>query len=145
MRAVLQRVSSASVEVGGREIARIGRGLLVLLGIEKGDTREQADWMARKCVELRIFPDDEGLMNRSIQEIYGDMLVVSQFTLCADIKKGRRPSWINAAQPDEAEVMIDYFIEQLRQLGIKVESGEFGAMMQVGLVNDGPVTIELKR
>ena len=101
--------------------------------------------MARKCVELRIFPDTQGLMNLGLQDIKGEMLVVSQFTLCADIKKGRRPSWINAAPPDEGKAMVDYFIDTVKGLGVGVKSGEFGAMMQVGLVNDGPVTIVMKR
>ncbi|MBN1233109.1 MAG: D-tyrosyl-tRNA(Tyr) deacylase [Candidatus Coatesbacteria bacterium] len=145
MRIVLQRVSEASVSIKGKLISKINHGMLVLLGIEKGDTEEQADWMAKKCCELRIFEDNEGKMNLDIDEAEGEILVVSQFTLCAEIKKGRRPSWSKAEEPERGEQLVDYFIDKLKNSNKKVKTGVFGAYMNVHLVNDGPVTIILDK
>ena len=143
MRAVVQRVSSASVDVGGSEVSAISRGLLVLLGVRKGDTGADLEWMAEKVLNLRIFDDAEGVMNLSVQDVSGELLVVSQFTLLADSRKGRRPSYIDAASPDEAKALYEAFCERLALSGRKVERGVFQAMMAVSLVNDGPVTILL--
>jgi len=143
MRAVVQRVSSASVSVGDREIGGINRGLLVLLGVGADDTDKDADYLAAKCAGLRIFEDDQGKMNLSLVDIGGDMLVVSQFTLFGDARKGKRPSFIDAARPEEANRLYERFVEAVRQSGVTVATGEFKAMMQVELVNDGPVTILL--
>jgi D-tyrosyl-tRNA(Tyr) deacylase len=144
MRAVVQRVSRAKVEIEGKCSGQIEKGLLVLLGITHADTKQDADWLIKKLVQLRIFNDEEGKMNRSVTDIGGDMLVVSQFTLHANSKKGNRPSYIRAAPP---EVAIPLYEEFLRELDAafpgKVERGEFGAYMQVSLLNDGPVTIIL--
>lgn len=142
MRAVIQRVSKANVEVEGRIISKIGNGLMVLLGIESMDDQEDILWLARKIINLRIFNDNEGVMNRSLVEIGGEVLVVSQFTLHAATKKGNRPSYIKAAKPDLAIPLYENFIRQMElDLGKKVERGIFGANMKVALVNDGPVTI----
>jgi len=143
MRAVVQRVSQANVEVAGARVAAIGRGLLVLLGVRKGDTVADLEWMAEKVLNLRIFDDAQGVMNLSVLDIEGDLLVVSQFTLLADSRKGRRPSYIDAASPDEAKALYEAFCDRLAASGRKVERGVFQAMMAVGLVNDGPVTILL--
>lgn len=146
MRAVVQRVSSATVHVQENMIGSINKGLLVLLGIHTNDTIEQVDWMASKIARLRIFQDDEGKMNRSIQDCEGDILVVSQFTLYGDARKGTRPSFIDAAQPEIAIPLYELFVEKLRtEHHLKVETGQFGAMMQVSLVNDGPVTLIIER
>jgi len=145
MKAVLQRVKRASVTIDGRRTAEIGPGLLILLGVHADDTAEQADWMAAKCSELRIFDDVQGLMNRSVRETGGAALVVSQFTLLADCRKGRRPSWHEAAPPEKGKELYEYFVEKLRPLVPQVATGVFGAMMDVELVNDGPVTIVLER
>ncbi len=144
MIAVIQRVSRASVEVDGRITGRIGRGLLVLLGVHRGDGDAEADFLAKKIAALRVFNDEDGKMNLSCREVGGAMLVVSQFTLCADCRKGRRPSFDRAADPQEATRLYNYFCGRLRQLGYQVETGEFGAMMNVELVNDGPVTFVLE-
>lgn len=141
MRLVLQRVSAASVAVDGEVVGKIGSGLLILLGIEAGDNHEALEWAARKTAELRIFEDDERHMNRSLLEVGGEALVVSQFTLCADIQKGRRPSFVRAAQPEVAEPLCEEFISMLRGMGIHTEQGKFGGKMSVSLVNEGPVTI----
>ncbi len=142
MRVVLQRVSSASVSIGGEVASQIGGGMLVLLGIAVDDSREDADWLAKKIAGLRIFSDEGGLMNRSLTEAGGQLLVVSQFTLLADYAKGNRPSYIRAARPEMAVPLYEYFIAQLSTLtGQAVQTGVFGADMQVALVNDGPVTI----
>ena len=142
MRAVIQRVSSASVAIAGRTTANIGEGLLVLLGVEPPDTLEDVAWLSGKIARLRVFNDDQGLMNRSLQEIGGEALVVSQFTLFASTKKGNRPSYSDAAKPDVAVPLYESFVRQLgRDLGKLVATGEFGAEMKVALVNDGPVTI----
>jgi D-tyrosyl-tRNA(Tyr) deacylase len=143
MRAVVQRVSSASVDVGGARVSAIGKGLLVLLGVRKGDTAKDLEWMAEKALNLRIFDDAQGVMNLSVQDVAGEILVVSQFTLLADSRKGRRPSYIDAAAPDEARATYAAFCDRLVASGLKVERGVFQAMMAVGLVNDGPVTILL--
>jgi D-tyrosyl-tRNA(Tyr) deacylase len=150
LRAVLQRVSQASVDVAGETSERaseIGCGLVVLLAIEKGDTAAEAEWMARKVSELRIFEDDEGKMNRSVADLEppGEVLLVSQFTLAADCRKGRRPSFAKAAQPDEAKPLLARVKAGLERAGLKVKEGRFGEHMHVSLVNDGPVTIILER
>ena len=142
MRAVIQRVSEASVTIDGEKVADINAGLLVLVGIEEADTQEDIDWLAAKIVKLRIFADKEGLMNRSIEEINGDVIVVSQFTLHAATKKGNRPSYIRAARPDTAIPLYETFVAQMeKELGKKIQTGHFGADMKVALLNDGPVTI----
>jgi D-tyrosyl-tRNA(Tyr) deacylase len=143
MRACIQRVSRASVTVENQITGAIDRGLLVLLGVEQGDTAEDLSWMADKCVELRIFEDDAGKMNRSLLDVGGAMLVVSQFTLLGDCRKGRRPSFIDAAPPEIAERMYDEFVEHVRGRGVSVATGVFRAHMDVSLVNDGPVTLLL--
>ena len=142
MIAVLQRVSSATVTIGIHIQGQIGRGLMVLLGVESRDTDEDVDWLTKKIMAMRIFSDPEGRMNLSCQDVDGGYLIVSQFTLHASTKKGNRPSFIAAARPEQAIPLYELFIERLGSLtGKKIESGEFGADMQVALVNDGPVTI----
>ncbi|HEY7698626.1 MAG TPA: D-aminoacyl-tRNA deacylase [Vicinamibacteria bacterium] len=143
MKAVVQRVSSANVEVEGATVGKIGPGLLVLLGVARGDEEKDASWMAEKVVGLRIFEDDEGKMNRSLLEVGGSLLAVSQFTLLGDSRKGRRPSFIDAAQPDKAESLYSSFVAKARSLGAPTSTGKFQAHMAVHLVNDGPVTILL--
>ena len=146
MRIVLQRVREASVTVEGVRISGIGAGLLLLVGVAGGDGEAEADWLAEKISGLRIFRDQENKMNLSVRDVGGGVLAVSQFTLLADTRKGKRPSFVNAAQPEKAEPLFDYFCERLRQAGLApVETGRFGAMMDVALVNDGPVTIVLER
>ena len=138
----MQRVTQASVTIEGKVKAEIGPGLLLLLGIEDADTAVDIDWLCRKIAKLRIFSDAEGLMNLSVQDVAGELLVVSQFTLHASTKKGNRPSYIRAAKPDFAVPMYEAFIAKLKEVTeLPVKTGEFGAMMAVGLVNDGPVTI----
>jgi D-aminoacyl-tRNA deacylase len=142
MRALLQRVLNASVAVDGRSVGQIGHGLLLFVGFETGDTREDLDWLSGKVLRLRIFADENGAMNRSIQDICGALLVVSQFTLYASTKKGNRPSFIKAAPPAAAEPMFNQFCARLSlQLDRSIERGVFGAHMTVNLVNDGPVTV----
>ena len=142
MRVVIQRVSVASVKVDGDVISEIGLGYLVLLGIESDDTREDSNWLAGKIARLRIFSDENDVMNKSILDINGEIIVVSQFTLHASTKKGNRPSFIKAASPDVAIPLYESFVLQLeKELGKKIQTGEFGAMMDVALINDGPVTI----
>ncbi|MBD98626.1 MAG: D-tyrosyl-tRNA(Tyr) deacylase [Verrucomicrobia bacterium] len=144
MRAVLQRVLSANVHVKGEEISSIKEGVLLFLGIEVEDTAEDINWLTKKLVNLRIFSDDDGKMNRSLLDVNGDVLVVSQFTLHASTKKGNRPSFVKAAPPEVAVPLYTSFIQSMETaLGKKVAAGQFGANMQVGLVNDGPVTIIL--
>ncbi|NLE38986.1 MAG: D-tyrosyl-tRNA(Tyr) deacylase [Pirellulaceae bacterium] len=143
MRACVQRVSRASVTVGGQLSGRIDRGLLVLLGVAEDDTEDKARRMAEKIVGLRIFEDDQGKMNLSLGEIAGAMLVVSQFTLLADCRKGRRPSFVDAAAPDRAEALYEVFTDEVRRQGVTVATGRFQQHMEVELVNDGPVTILL--
>ena len=142
MIAVIQRVSESSVTIGGKLKASIGKGLMVLVGIEDADNDEDIEWLSKKIVNLRIFDDAAGVMNESILQHRGEVLVVSQFTLHASVKKGNRPSYIKASKPDTAIPLYEKFLKALeRELGREVKSGEFGAMMQVALVNDGPVTI----
>lgn len=143
MRAVLQRVTSASVSVAGEVIAAIGPGLLVLVGAARADTPADAELLARKTAELRIFNDEQGKFNRSLLDVRGEALVVSQFTLFADTRKGRRPGFTEAAPPEVAAPLVDAYAAALRGLGVPVATGRFGASMQVALVNDGPVTILL--
>ena len=143
MRAVVQRVNSASVTVDGKPISEIGEGLLIFHGVAQEDTSADLDYLTNKIANLRVFEDDEGRMNRSLLEIGGEALVVSQFTLYGDCRKGRRPSFIDAAPPDKAEALYQQLIQALSNLGIPVKSGIFQAMMDVKLVNDGPVTILL--
>ena len=140
MRVVLQRVSEARVEVDGAVVGAIGHGLLLLVGVGLGDTEKDAEYLAAKIADLRIFADQRGKMNLSIQDIGGGILIISQFTLYGDLRKGRRPSFDKAAPPDEANVLYEYFIRQMRGVGLQVETGKFGASMKVHLLNDGPVT-----
>lgn len=143
MRVVLQRVERASVEVDGQTVGTIGAGLMVLLGVAKGDTHAHADYLADKILNLRIFSDEEGKMNRSVIDSGGGILAVSQFTLYGDCRKGRRPSFDEAAPPELARPLYEYFVERLRCGGLRVETGMFQASMKVSLVNDGPVTFVL--
>ena len=146
MRIVLQRVKNASVTVEGERISGIGAGLLLLVGVAQGDGEAQADWLAEKVAGMRIFGDENGKMNLGVRDVGGEVLAVSQFTLLADTRKGKRPSFVGAAPPEEAEQLFDYFCERLREAGVgSVKNGSFGAMMDVALVNDGPVTIILER
>lgn len=145
MKVVLQRVSQASVAIDGRLVGEIGAGLLLLVGITATDTAADLDWMAQKCLGLRIFPDAQGRMDQSVQDNGGGILVVSQFTLYGDCRKGRRPSFDQAAAPAIAAPLYDQFVDRLRASGLTVETGQFGAMMQVSLINDGPVTLILER
>ncbi len=140
MRMVIQRVTEASVTVDGNVIGSIGKGIAVLLGVAKGDTEKNADYLVNKLINLRIFEDEAGKMNLSVQDVGGELLVVSQFTLLGDCRKGRRPGFSNAAPPEEADRLYLYVIEQLRQQGFHVETGQFQAMMLVNIHNDGPVT-----
>jgi D-aminoacyl-tRNA deacylase len=145
LRVLLQRVSSARVSVEGRLTGQIGRGYLALVGFTASDDRSKVEWMAEKVLDLRLFPDDAGKMNLSLREISGELLVVSQFTLYGDARSGRRPSFVSAARPEVAIPLYEYFLTRLRELAVTPETGEFGAMMQVELVNDGPVTLMLER
>jgi D-tyrosyl-tRNA(Tyr) deacylase len=141
MRALIQRVTRARVVVEGETVGEIGRGLLVLVGITHDDMPEQARWLAEKIASLRIFADEEGKMNRDVGEVGGALLIVSQFTLYGDTRKGRRPSFVDAAGPDKAVPLYEAFVNAVKALGLPVATGRFGAMMQVELVNDGPVTL----
>ncbi|MGD9097232.1 MAG: D-aminoacyl-tRNA deacylase [Desulfobacterales bacterium] len=143
MRAVIQRVESSEVTVAGECVGRIGAGLMVLLGVARDDTPRDADYLATKVAHLRIFEDRDGKMNRSLVDSGGAMLVVSQFTLLGDCRKGRRPSFVNAAPPDKGQALYTHFVTAIRRLEIPVETGRFGADMAVALVNDGPVTLVL--
>jgi D-aminoacyl-tRNA deacylase len=145
MRAVVQRVSFGSVTVDGQRVAEIGAGLVVLAGVGRDDGEPQADWLAEKIAFLRIFEDEAGKMNRSVQEIDGSVLVVSQFTLYADAQKGRRPAFIGAARPSEAEPLLEYFVKRLAFYGARTQTGVFRAHMHVEIHNDGPVTILLEK
>ena len=140
MKVILQRVKEASVKVDKKTRERIGRGVCLLVGIEKGDSEEDVRFVANKIVDLRIFPDAEGKMNRSLVDIQGEVLAVSQFTLAGSIKKGRRPSFDNAEDPQRAEDLFNNFVAKIEERGIRVKKGDFGALMDVGLINDGPVT-----
>lgn len=143
MRAVIQRVSCAQVSVNGETIAQIGLGLLVLLGIGREDTEADANYLAEKTTGLRIFEDDHGKMNRSVQEAGGSVLAVSQFTLYGDVRRGKRPSFDEAAPPEKAKQLYEFFVERIRAAGLRCETGQFQAMMRVELTNEGPVTILL--
>jgi len=143
VRAVVQRVAEASVRVAGETVGSIGRGLVVLLGVAVNDTETDADSLADKVLNLRVFPDDAGQMNRSVLDVSGGLLVVSQFTLLGDARRGRRPSYIEAAPPEEADRLYRHFVSRLRPSGLEVATGVFRAMMDVALVNEGPVTILL--
>jgi D-tyrosyl-tRNA(Tyr) deacylase len=143
VRVVLQRVSRASVSVGGETVGAIGRGVVLLTGIAHGDDAQTVRELARKCAGLRVFPDDDGKFDRSLIDVGGEALVVSQFTLLADTRRGRRPGFTAAAPPDEAARLVEAFAAALRETGVRVATGRFGALMQVELVNDGPATIIL--
>jgi D-aminoacyl-tRNA deacylase len=145
MKAVVQRVASASVSVAGHEVSRIGHGLLILLAVGSADSEEEARWTAEKCAELRIFQDEQGKMNRSLLEIGGSALVVSQFTLYGDCLRGRRPSFTGAAAPGRAEELFDVFCDFMRGTGAEVQTGVFGEKMLVAIQNDGPVTLIMER
>lgn len=141
MKIVIQRVSEAFVKVNNEITGEISKGLLLLVGVEEEDNQEDADWLAKKIIDLRIFSDEEGKMNLSVKDISGEILCVSQFTLLADYKKGNRPSFIKAAKPEKAVPLFEYFKGLIKKSGLKTESGIFGADMKVSLLNDGPVTI----
>ena len=143
MRAVVQRVSRASVAVGGEVVGEIGSGLLVLLGVSAGDIEADADYLAAKIAGLRIFEDENRKMNRSVADVGGAMLAVSQFTLYGDVRRGKRPSFDDAARPERARELYEYFVALIRRLGLRCETGQFQAMMSVSLVNEGPVTVLL--
>lgn len=144
MKAVIQRVTFANVRVDGKMVGEIEKGFMILLSVVEGDTTKEADWLAKKTAAMRIFEDENRKMNLSLLDTDGECLVISQFTLCADCKKGNRPSFISSAKPDEANELYEYFIEKLKENGVKkVEKGIFGADMKVSLLNDGPVTIIL--
>lgn len=145
MRVLLQRVSRAQVSVDGEVVARIGQGLLLLVGVKSGDTIQEAEWLVQKCLGLRIWPDEAGKMDRSVVDIGGSVLAVSQFTLYGDTRRGRRPDFIQAARPETAKPLFDAFVEGVRRAGVPVETGVFGADMAVELVNDGPVTLLIER
>jgi len=143
VKALVQRVLEASVSVGGELVGRVNQGLVVFLGVAEGDTEKEADYLAQKVVNLRIFDDEEGKMNRSALDIKGELLLVSQFTLISDTRKGRRPSFVGAAPPEQAEKLYNYFVEQVKSSSLKVATGRFQTYMQVEIHNDGPVTIML--
>ncbi|KGT09727.1 D-aminoacyl-tRNA deacylase [Elizabethkingia anophelis] len=141
MKVVIQRVSESEVVVENQSVGKIGKGFMLLIGIDENDEKQDADWLVQKILNLRVFGDEEGKMNLSILDIKGDLLCISQFTLIADYKKGNRPSFIKAAKPDKAIPLFEYFKEEIAKSGLKTESGIFGADMKVSLINDGPVTI----
>ena len=148
MRVIIQRVKSSQVSINGEVVGKIGRGLNLLVGIADTDSEVELDWMVRKCLDLRLFPGNNNHTDRwekSVQEIEGELLVVSQFTLYGDCRKGRRPSFSRSAAPDSAKELYEKFVEKLRQSGLRVETGSFGAMMEVAIANDGPVTLILER
>ena len=144
MKVLIQRVKQAGVNIEGKSFSYIEKGILSFVGIEKGDTKEQVEKLARKVVNLRIFPDENDKMNLSLIDVQGEMLVVSQFTLCGDCKKGTRPSFDKSAPPKTANELYEYFVSQVQSYGIKTGTGKFGAMMEVSLINDGPVTFMLE-
>ncbi|WP_294200369.1 D-aminoacyl-tRNA deacylase [uncultured Chryseobacterium sp.] len=141
MKVVIQRVSEARVKVDGQTVGEIGKGLMLLIGVDENDEKSDADWLVQKILNLRIFGDEEDKLNLSVQDVQGEILCISQFTLIADYKKGNRPSFIKAAKPDKAVPLFEYFKEEISKSGLKTESGIFGADMKVSLINDGPVTI----
>jgi len=141
MKVVIQRVSESSVKVDGKTVGAIGKGLMLLIGIDENDEKTDADWLAQKILNLRIFGDEDDKLNLSVKDIHGEILCISQFTLISDYKKGNRPSFIKAAKPDKAIPLFNYFKEEISKSGLKTESGIFGADMKVSLINDGPVTI----
>ncbi len=141
MKVVVQRVKHASVKVDGKTVGQIGKGLMLLIGIADTDTEEDIEFVANKCLNLRIFEDAQGKMNRSLLEVGGEILAISQFTLLGDTRKGRRPSFVHAADPEKGKAYYDRFVERLRRSGVKTETGIFGAMMDVELLNYGPVTL----
>ena len=145
MKALLQRVSTASVTVAGEVVGEIGRGFAILLGVTHSDGEAEAAWLAQKVAGIRLFEDSQGKMNLGLADVGGEVLVVSQFTLYGDARKGKRPSFIDAARPEQAEPLVDYFVEQLRTQGLRVATGRFGANMLVQIHNDGPVTLMLER
>ena len=145
MKAVVQRVKSASVSINGKLFSSIGQGLLVLLGIENSDTISEAEYVCSKLLKLRIFEDENEKMNYSVTDIGGEILVVSQFTLAGSVKKGTRPSFDNAMKPDDAEVLYEKFVEMMRKSNLKIQTGKFGAIMEVSLINDGPVTFIVEK
>ncbi len=145
MRVLIQRVSHGKVSVAGETLAEINKGIVVLLGVGHGDGKSQADYLAKKIAEMRIFEDADGKTNLSLLDVGGEAIVVSQFTLYADTRKGRRPSFIHAARPDVAEPLVDYFVTQIQAHGIPTQTGKFGANMLVEIDNDGPVTIWMER
>ena len=145
MKLVLQKVTRAAVTVGGTQVSEIGPGLAILVGVRKGDGEAQADWLAEKAANLRIFEDDAGKMNRSVLDTGGSALVVSQFTLLADVQKGRRPSFVEAELPEQAEALVSYFAKRLQFYGVPVQTGIFRSYMLVEIHNEGPVTIILER
>lgn len=141
MKVVLQRVSEASVKVDNKIVGKIGNGLILLIGVDENDDNTDADWLIKKILDVRVFSDEAGKMNHSVKDIKGEILCISQFTLISDYKKGNRPSYIKAAKPEKATPLFDYFKEELKKSGLKIESGIFGADMKVSLINDGPVTL----
>jgi len=143
MRVVLQRVSRAAVRVDGETIAEIGKGLLILVGVKAGDSEKDAEFLVEKCFGLRVFEDEQGKMNLALSDVGGSLLAVSQFTLYGECRKGRRPSFTHAALPEVGEKLYEHFVSQLRELGAQVQTGKFGAKMEVAMVNDGPVTFVL--
>ena len=143
MKIVVQRVKEASVAVEGKIVGEISQGLLLLIGVDENDTQEDANWLIKKVVDLRIFSDNEGKMNLSVKDVAGEILCISQFTLISDYKKGNRPSYIKAAKPEKAIPLFEYFKSEIAKSGLKIESGFFGADMKVSLLNDGPVTLVL--
>lgn len=145
MKLIIQRVSSASVTVDGKVVSQIGKGLLILIGVSQNDEMAQIEWLAKKVSELRIFAAADGKMNLSVRDVAGEILLVSQFTLLADCRKGRRPDFTDAAKPEKAEDFYLKFADELKKIGLPVKLGIFGAMMEVSLINDGPVTIILER
>ncbi len=145
MKALVQRVRRGSVSVAGETLTEIGPGMVILVGVGDQDSEDEAGWLASKCANLRIFEDEQGKMNRSLLDVGGQALVVSQFTLYGDVSKGRRPSFVHAAQPDIAEPLVEKFAEYLLREGVETSSGSFGAMMLVEIQNDGPVTLMIER
>ena len=141
MKVIIQRVSEASVKVDHKIVGEIGKGLMLLIGVDETDEKSDSDWLVKKILDVRVFSDDEGKMNLSVRDIKGEILCISQFTLISDYKKGNRPSYIKAAKPDKAIPLFEYFKDEIRKSGLRIESGIFGADMKVSLINDGPVTL----